>query len=327
MINNSRYSDKGKEFILSIEHLTTIIKQESITRALSDDEITKLVLENIKFQSGFDDVLKRELTEKYIKSFITYAKKWHNEYNRSKTIYATVLATNTRQYGDISRTGVPYIQEYQDRVRMIIKVLSADPPKIMEGDAKKTYITTLRNKAEMTTRYVANLEDMQEYAKKYKLVWISSHANASPRCAPHQGKLYSLDGSSGVIDGHRYVPLAPILKLNNGNSILNGYNCRHRMIPYKNGSFAPNEYSEAEIKREYAIDARMRTYENNIRRLKMETILLRKEGLDNSAEIHRYQRLTTQYELFALKNDRAYYTWRTAISHEEKEILNRVRNT
>ena len=321
MINNSKLGDKAKNFILAIEHLTTVIKQISITQMLTDDQITKLVSANIKFPSGFDTTLKDEMTRKITKSFITYSKKWYTEYNQSKDIYKKAYEYNTRQYGDTNKTGVPYITEYQNRIRMMIKFLSADPPKMTEGDAKKTYITTLRNKAEMTTRYVANLEDIKEYSKLYKLVWISSHANASPRCAPYQGKLYSLDGSSGVMDGHRYVSLTPILKLNNGNSILNGYNCRHRMIPYQKNSFAPNEYSESEIKKEYAIDSKMRTYENNIRRLKMESILLKQEGLNNAKVRSKYQKLTLQYEVFALKNDRAYYSWRTQVSMNERELL------
>ena len=51
----------------------------------------------------------------------------------------------------------------------------------------------------MATRYQANQKDIKMLKDNgVKLVWTSSHANASPRCSPYQGKLYSLDGTSGT---------------------------------------------------------------------------------------------------------------------------------
>ena len=50
----------------------------------------------------------------------------------------------------------------------------------------------------MEVRYEANLQDVAKLKEEgVKLVMASSHADASLRCAPYQGKLYSLDGSSG----------------------------------------------------------------------------------------------------------------------------------
>ncbi|HEY8444630.1 MAG TPA: phage minor capsid protein [Bacilli bacterium] len=60
----------------------------------------------------------------------------------------------------------------------------------------------------MFVRYQANMEDLEKFANSgVDLVWISSHADASPRCAPYQGKLNSIYGTSGVIDGIKYEPL------------------------------------------------------------------------------------------------------------------------
>lgn len=104
----------------------------------------------------------------------------------------------------------------------------------------------------MAERYNANLKNVMDLSDQgVDLVWITSHANASPRCAPYQGKLYSISGKSGVIDGIRYTPLSEALAspYGDGNGIISGYNCRHRLVEYFKNSRAPKEYSDKEIKK------------------------------------------------------------------------------
>lgn len=67
---------------------------------------------------------------------------------------------------------------------------------------------SLRNLAEMEVRYQDHKDEIEELkASGERLVMCSAHADCSERCAPYQGRLYSLDGTSGEIDGIKYVPL------------------------------------------------------------------------------------------------------------------------
>lgn len=198
-------------------------------------------------------------------------------------------------------------------------MLASEPGKYTDKNGRSI---SLRNKVEMSVRYAANQNDLAQYKNEgVKLVWTSSHADASPRCSPFQGKLWSLDGKSGVINGIRYRPIDEALNANGGNSIINGYNCRHYLIEYEEGSKAPKHYTSAEIQKEYKIDKKQRQYENKIRQLKIEETLLRQQGFNKEASRLRknWQNLNKKYEEFSKQNNRAFYPWRTRISQEEKE--------
>lgn len=219
--------------------------------------------------------------------------------------------TNTK-YGSI------LIKNYDKQVKDQVKLLASEPAKYVAKDGRAI---SLRNKVEMAVRYEANQMDLAQYKQNgIKLVWTSSHADASPRCTPFQGKLWSLDGTSGIIDGHRYQPIEIALDANGGNSIINGYNCRHYLIEYEKGSTAPRQFTSKEIQKEYKIDQRQRQYENRIRQLKTEETLLRQQGFAKDATRIRksWQNLNKKYEEYSIKNGRAFYRWRTQISEEER---------
>lgn len=227
--------------------------------------------------------------------------------------------TNTK-YGSI------LIKNYDKQVKDQVKLLASEPAKYVAKDGRAI---SLRNKVEMAVRYEANQMDLAQYKQNgIKLVWTSSHADASPRCTPFQGKLWSLDGTSGIIDGHRYQPIEIALDANGGNSIINGYNCRHYLIEYEKGSTAPRQFTSKEIQKEYKIDQRQRQYENRIRQLKIEETLLRQQGFAKDATRIRksWQNLNKNYEEYSIKNGRAFYSWRTKISEEERQKIIEVRN-
>ncbi len=235
-----------------------------------------------------------------------------------------------RPYLSQSQKGLAVIDDYNRKLKIALKALAAEPPKIVEvasndetGRAGYTYTMSLRNRAEMTVRHQANMTDLQGMqAAGIEYVWITSHPDASPRCAPYQGKLYSLnpDNRTGVHNGIPYTYLQDVLDLHEGNSILNGYNCRHRAVAYTEGSQAPTEYTLQQIKREYAIDQRQRNYENNIREMKTEEAILRASGDLESARTMRleWRMMTNMYKQFSLKMGRAFYIWRTVVSDNEK---------
>ena len=337
--------------IVALQSATTKIKElitQAILQGASQEELTKqlnrVIAEAcVKIR---DPTLKKEIRN----GFVVSAKKWYYELNQTiKTVnhnlrnkVLNVVPTTTlyaldlnaifkngpkqiidsfRPYMDFNSKGRAVIEDYEKSVKLGIKALAADPPistrLTKEGKPVKV---SLRNRVEMAIRYDANLKDVKNLVDNgVKLVWTSSHPNCSPRCAPFQGRLYSLDGTSGVINGIRYTPLNDALKANGGNSIINGYNCRHRLIEYRPGSHPPTDYSEEEIKREYAIDQRQRHYENTIRNMKAEERLLRQAGFTKEAGGLRkkWQYLNKSYEAFSLRNGRPFYRWRTRISEDE----------
>lgn len=329
-------STKIKETIANA--LRENISQEELTKQLN-----KIIADTVK---QFDNV---ELQEDMRKALVIGARKWHYELTQTFKILNTNIANQARlllnadvysfgfgntnyiidkfrPYLDHNAKGLALIENYEKQVKTAIKALSAEPPKVVKVQRRDgveyTYTMSARNRAEIAARYEANLKDLQDFILKgVKYVWTTSHPNCSPRCKPHQGKLYSLDPNDkkGSINGHSYVYLGDILALNNGNSIINGYNCRHRLVEYKPGSVAPNEYTVEEIKREYAIDSRQRSYENQIRQLKVEERLLRSLGnLDDAKRLRkRWRLLNKRYEMFSLKNNRPFYRWRTRITIEE----------
>lgn len=220
-----------------------------------------------------------------------------------------------------AKKGLPLIDNYNKLVRQQVDLLASEPVKYVDKNGRAI---SLRNKVEMAVRYQANMTDLADFKNTgVRLVWCSSHADASPRCSKWQGKLYSLDGTSGTIDGISYEPIENALNDNGGNSIINGYNCRHYLIEYKKGSASPTNYTSKEIQKEYRIDQKQRQYENQIRQLKTQEALLRKQGLLEETKEYRrkYIALNKSYQAYSIKNGRAYYPDRTRISTEEIDYI------
>ena len=96
---------------------------------------------------------------------------------------------------------------------------------------------SLRNLAEMEVRYTDHLDSIDDLKSRgVKLVIASTHADCSKRCLRWQGRIYSLDGTYGEINGKKYIPLEVATNIyyttkagrvyKNG---LLGFNCRHRL--------------------------------------------------------------------------------------------------
>jgi hypothetical protein len=198
---------------------------------------------------------------------------------------------------------------------------------LVYSDAKEDYTTNvnLRNIAEMTVRYERQLERLEELkADGVKLVWIEPHANCSERCEKYQGKLYSLDGSTGKIDGIDYRPLE--YATNNPvdryvtragkvyqNGCITGFNCRHQLIPYEEGN-RPMPIPADVIARRRAIEQRQREMERDIRAQKRKAVLMRNvspEAYNKARE--KASRMTELYEEYSRKNDAAFSRERTSI--------------
>lgn len=231
-----------------------------------------------------------------------------------------ILADKFRPYLTQDRAGLALIDNYETKVKQRVKVLANDPAYFTRVDKNgETYQPNLRNFAEMQVRYEANLEDVKSLKEEdVKLVWTSSHPDASPRCAPYQGRLWSLDGTKGTKDGISYEPLENALAgpRGDGNGIINGYNCRHRLIEYQSGSKAPREYDRATIRKENYITTKQREFERQIRALKTEEALAQ-DAKSKKAYSDEWQALNKRYQAFSLSNNRPFYDWRTQVTKQE----------
>lgn len=181
---------------------------------------------------------------------------------------------------------------------------------------------SLRNLAEMQVRYERHLDEIESLkASGAKLVVCSVHADCSDRCAPFQGRVYSLDGTSGrTEDGREFVPLEKATDIyyttKAGRTYKNGllgFNCRHKLLPYKPGMVIPF-VSETERKKEDGITKRQRemeraviAYREQALMYKGENAKLYKTARENAAAAY------DAYRRFSKDNGRAYYPDRVKI--------------
>ncbi len=99
---------------------------------------------------------------------------------------------------------------YPDRIDVddVRKKVKAKIRELSETETESGDGHNLRNRAEMYVRHEAQQDSIEQMRKDgVKLVWASTHVDCSRRCAPWQGKLYSLDGTYGEINGKKYQPL------------------------------------------------------------------------------------------------------------------------
>lgn len=335
----NRKENLAETELVAIATMTTQCKEiitDGIMSGLSQDQITKqlnkAIAENVK-------ILPIDIQEEARKTMVRSCKKWYFELSQSLNIYQRNLSNQIginlvgkthkaimdefRPYLDAGdNVAVPMIKNYQANVRSVLRTISAQAPQVINRtQGQSPYKVSLRNRAEMRVRYEANMEDVSRLKDSgVKLVWTSSHPNCSPRCKDFQGKLWSLDGSRGKINGIKYEPIEIAMrgKNNDGNGIISGYNCRHRLVEYT-GQPAPNDYTKAEIEKEYAIDQKQRNYENRIRQLKTEERLAKASGDTKTAASlrKRWQKYTREYQEYSIKNNRAFYRWRCVISDDE----------
>ena len=181
---------------------------------------------------------------------------------------------------------------------------------------------SLRNLAEMQVRYERHQSDIQALRDKdVRLVVCSVHADCSDRCKPWQGRVYSLDGTSGTTeDGRKFVPLENATDIyyttKAGRTYKNGllgFNCRHKLSPYKPGMVIP-KVSAAEQKREYAITQTQRAMERAVIDAR-ETALMYKDVDRRKYLAARKEAigLYNEYKRFSKDNGRAYYPDRVKI--------------
>lgn len=181
---------------------------------------------------------------------------------------------------------------------------------------------SLRNRAEMEVRYNAHLDSINDFKREgTNLVICSTHADCSKRCAPYQGRVYSLDGTSGVTDdGRKYVPLEEATDVyyttkagvTYKNGLL-GFNCRHFLVAYKSGYKFPKPNVKEERK-EYEITEKQRAYEYQVRKWRTKAIENKNINIEEYLKAKRKaEEWNKEYINFSKKNNRPYYPSRTKV--------------
>lgn len=225
--------------------------------------------------------------------------------------------------------GNTYYKDIYDLMRAQLKRMADDPVKVDDR-------VSVRSSIEMLIRWARN-EEMLDKARKSgnNLSWISTHANCSKRCQPYQGKLYSLDKTSGTIDGIEYRPLEEAtdnyVVTSTGkvwkNGCISGFNCRHYLIPYNKGN-RPQSIPASTIKKQRALETKQRSMERAIRRLKARSRVLSELPDSQSkaeAKLARAQakEISDRYEEFCRENGLVMYRQRLTVTDAEIEIMRR----
>lgn len=207
-----------------------------------------------------------------------------------------------------------YMAEVAEKLREFSRIEALDPD-------DRSGRNSLRNRAEMEVRYAAHMQRIEELkAKGVRLVVCSAHADCSDRCFPFQGRVYSLDGTSGTIDGLSFVPLEKATDIfyttKTGKVYKNGllgFNCRHYLYEYVSGMALPS-VSKSEQRRENAINIKQRQYEAQVRKWRDEALVLK--DIDRDGYLAARQKAiiwNKRYQKFSQDNGRAYYPDRVKI--------------
>lgn len=222
--------------------------------------------------------------------------------------------------------GVPYIKDYYTKLRIAVNSMVDSP--IHEPMLKKGSLT-LRSIMEMSIRQEFHMEQMQDMqSRNVNLVWVSSHADCSERCEKWQGRLYSLDHTSGTIDGMSYIPIETATDIfvtsKNGRVWKNGlfgFNCRHRMTEYVKGSQPPMDFTKKEIQEDRDINNRQRALERMIYKTRLKGVLW--QGI-NPKKSTFYRNKGTElfetYKEFSISNNRAFYPERCIVTEKVRKL-------
>lgn len=241
----------------------------------------------------------------------------------SPTVTSEVVGGGTEAPLLGQRQGIPngiYAKDYMRKVNEVYTRLAKDDALDPDDISGRN---SMRNRAEMEVRNDFHQDEIQSLKDKgAKLVVCSTHADCSDRCFKWQGRVYSLDGTSGkTADGHAYVPLETATDVyyttKAGKTYKNGllgFNCRHRLYEYVPGMGIP-KVSKAEQKKENKINTRQREMERNIREWRMREDLNKAAG-NTQATVEAQKKAAeayARYKKFSLENGRAYYPDRVKI--------------
>lgn len=229
---------------------------------------------------------------------------------------------------------------YKDLQREVKKELQ----EFLKLDVKPKHFANVnpRAMAEMIVRFNKYKEQREELTKRgVELVYVPPHSNCSKRCQPWQGRIYSLNGTSGTVDGKRYVPIEEAAdnqtytSQRTGRTYYNGlfaYNCRHEMQEYQRGMVI-EKIPDTVMERRREVEAKQRQMERDYRALREKEELYRilgtraksKEVLMIATQTRKKAAaLRKDYEAFSRKNKIAFFPNRLQIIAGENRYVRTI---
>lgn len=231
----------------------------------------------------------------------------------------------------------PYIENYPKEVFKKMDEFAQAPMTTYEPGKKPI---SLWQKAELDVRYNKQMENLDILVSKgVRFAYLSSHPDCSKRCECWQGSLVSLDLNAsapqttvdkkfhykkssflvGKIDGKNVYSLPDIMNVvgpyGYKNNIYNGFNCRHRLIPYEPGKEPPKKYDEEDVKKQRAIEENIRKMERDIRMQRTRLLFYEKIGEQKIVQSLKKQikMMIDYYKAYCERNGYAWNEYRIRI--------------
>ena len=181
----------------------------------------------------------------------------------------------------------------------------------------EAYVNMCVRTTASNTAHQAMFERMKDY--KQRIIEVSSHSGARPKCAKDQGKLYDLDNGSGYVEdvNGKKIRYYAFSSTSYGKPDgLFGINCRHKMYPFVPGCSTQTyfPYDEEENAAQYKKVQKQRELERKVRASKRECMML-KDGdpeMFQKASV-KLKHNTQQLKTYCSNNDLMYMNERTSV--------------
>lgn len=366
-------ADWDKEVARDIRSWSKLYIFDSILARRKQETVMKTISDRIEQFVSVIDV--KEIADKYRSDLTEYAEKtykWTWEHFGRFTPAGLALALTSpkklteRQIkvvekqgaflvdmtrADITRSKIPKVDlkdsaytfatsldMYEEDVHRLVLQTMKEFEKLEE---KPVYYANVnpRNIAEMSLRFNKYLDEKKALIQKgVRLVLVPSHSNCSKRCQPFQGRVYSLDGTSGNFDGRPFIPIEDVsdkvtyTSKNTGRTYpcgLFSYNCRHKLVEYKKGMNVEKipdpvierqrkaEMKQREMEREYrAMRERSTMYYTVYHHSKNEEV--RRQAAAIAAQAAKFR---DNYERFSIQNDLPFIPSRLKIAAGENRYV------
>lgn len=269
---------------------------------------------------------------------------WYQGFQRSIMLLSLFLIDETREIphysvlkpltpAEINKMPTDIKVSYVSKLKSQIVKLTNLPIK----DYKQESSLSIWARSEIDIRANEHKKKINELVAEGKTIRrLSSHADCSERCEKWQGKLVDLVKppinskleTGDLIQGEPVYSLEAITSIRDKygyrNNIITGFNCRHRLVEVDSKQL---DYAPGVIKRERAINAKMRALENATKKPLKEYQALRSvklKGKDINELNGDYVRKKWQDYLlarsravdFAKKHDLPVYDWRMEVPSE-----------
>ena len=251
--------------------------RDEIAKA-AQDEIRRLAASRMSMVDAASDMA-GEVTRLPDLRTAAILTKWEAEVSRKlDTIYATMLRSAGDRYVETVKVATVKTALGMSGRKAVAEIVQGWADLGLPGfkDAAgrewtpEAYASTLVRSSSTQAATATQFARMDELGED--LVEVSSHLGARPKCAPYQGRIYSLSGKSSV-----YPPFSSTSYGDPGGLL--GINCRHILYPYFSGTektYRP--YSEERNDAAYKRSQEQRSIERSIRGAKRELDLAQKTG-------------------------------------------------